>query len=71
MNVDGSGSSFHVEGGQFSWSPDGSLVHDWEAKPGDVDVYLDGESLFDGPGIETLPAWSPDSTSIVFSSDRP
>jgi TolB protein len=72
MNGDGSGPSVLFDGGHFSWSPDGSsLVHDVATGAGDVDLYIDGELLVDGPGIDTLPSWSPDGTTIIFSSDRP
>ncbi|HEX6221628.1 MAG TPA: hypothetical protein VF115_11085 [Acidimicrobiia bacterium] len=72
MRADGSDPFVVGEGGHLSWSPDGSsLVHDREVGPGDVDIFMDGELLVDGAGVDTLPDWSPDGTTIVFSSDRP
>jgi TolB protein len=71
MNRDGSDQEIVLEGGHFSWSPDGSsLVHDREVGMGDVAIFLDGVLLVDSPGLDTLPAWSPDRTTIVFSSER-
>jgi len=72
MAADGSDPSVRLDGGHFSWSPDGSsLVHDREVGTGDVDIFIDGVPLLSGSGFETLPDWSPDGTTIIFSSDRP
>jgi Tol biopolymer transport system component len=72
MNRDGSDPRVRLNGGHFSWSPDGaSLVHDREVGQGDVDLFIDESLLVDGAGIDTLPDWSPDGTTVVFSSDRP
>lgn len=60
------------EGGHLAWAPGGkALVHDREVGAGDVDIFVNGDLLVDSPGMDTLPDWSPDGSTIVFSSDRP
>lgn len=77
MDSQGRGGEEVAVGGYSSWSTEGtSLVFDREVADGDVDIYVlsleDSEEslLVDGPGLDTFPVWSPDGSTIVFSSDR-
>ena len=66
-----------------AWSPDGSWLACASTVQGNTDLYLLSAAYARGssnqagsrrltfsPGIDTNPSWSPDSRSLVFSSDR-
>ncbi|NWF70547.1 MAG: PD40 domain-containing protein [Chloroflexi bacterium] len=66
----------HANTSAFAWSPDGTRIAFAGVRDGDSEIYLvnaDGSALTQvthNTACDTWPSWSPDSSHLVFVSDR-